>query len=95
MANSNLDEILEKFQNGDRRYEEDPIFKSAVDSLVKGLGVYAVLDHTLKELNRMHQVAAEQRAKLDAHESTLDRMGRSSKIVPERDTFCGEINVEQ
>jgi hypothetical protein len=49
MANLNLDEILALFENGERRYAEDPIFKSVADSLKMGLGVYAVLDHTLKE----------------------------------------------
>lgn len=50
MANLNLDEILALFENGERRYAEDPIFKSVADSLKMGLGVYAVLDHTLKDL---------------------------------------------
>jgi hypothetical protein len=49
MANLNLDEILALFENGERRYAEDPIFKSVANSLKMGLGVYAVLDHTLKE----------------------------------------------
>lgn len=54
MANLNLDEILSLFENGERRYAEDPIFKSVADSLKMGLGVYAVLDHTLKEVNRLN-----------------------------------------
>lgn len=49
MANLNLQDILNMFQNGERRYAEDPAFKAAVDSLKMGLGVYAVLDHVLKD----------------------------------------------
>jgi len=46
---SQLLEILEKFQNGETRYNEDPFFNAAVQSLLKGLGVYAVLDKVLRE----------------------------------------------
>jgi len=50
----NLDEILEKFENGERRYNEDPIFKVAIQPLVAGLGVYAVLDSVLKTTKLAH-----------------------------------------
>jgi len=46
---SQLIEILEKFQNGETRYNEDPFFNAAIQSLLKGLGVYAVLDKVLRE----------------------------------------------
>lgn len=49
MVNLNLQDILDMFQNGERRYAEDPAFKAAIDSLKMGLGVYAVLDHTLRD----------------------------------------------
>jgi len=42
-------EILEKFQNGETRYNGDPFFNAAIQSLLKGLGVYAVLDKVLRE----------------------------------------------
>lgn len=43
-----LMEILEKFENGETRYCQDPRFKNTVDCLRMGVGVYAVLDSTLK-----------------------------------------------
>lgn len=55
MANLNLDEILALFQNGERRYSEDPAFKAVADSLKMGLGVYGVLDHTLIEHIRVKE----------------------------------------
>jgi hypothetical protein len=51
----NLDETLEKFQNGERRYDEDPYFKATINSIVSGLGVYGILDHTLKELSILRE----------------------------------------
>lgn len=52
---TNLEIILDQFENGERRYGEDPNFKSAVDSLKMGLGVYAVLDHYIKENTRLRE----------------------------------------
>lgn len=45
---SRLRDILEKFENGIDRYEKDPGFKITIDSLVHGIGIYAVLDSVLK-----------------------------------------------
>lgn len=50
----NLNEILEKFENGERRYNEDPIFAEVIKSLYMGIGVYAVLDHVLKATKLAH-----------------------------------------
>lgn len=49
---SPLYEILEKFENGHERYWQDLNFAQVVDGLRLGLGVYAVLDGTLKKLAR-------------------------------------------
>lgn len=46
---SKIDEILENFQNGPTRYDNDEYFKQAITSLQMGLGVYAVLDCVLRE----------------------------------------------
>lgn len=46
---SQLLEILEKFQNGEARYIDDPVFCTAVNKLAGGLGPFAVLDRVLKE----------------------------------------------
>jgi hypothetical protein len=48
-----LETILALFENGERRYDEDPAFKAVCDSLKMGLGVYAVLDHQIKEVERL------------------------------------------
>lgn len=57
----NKDEILEKFQNGEQRYQDDKTFAEVVDSLAGGLGVYAVLDSAVKQLSirgRMYDIAS-------------------------------------
>ena len=54
-----LQDIKDKFQNGDHRYETDKNVKAAIDALRAGVGVYAILDTTLKaktELERQIQV---------------------------------------
>jgi len=53
MANLNLSDILVQFENGELRYDEDPVFRSIADSLKMGLGVYGVLDHMIKERNAL------------------------------------------
>lgn len=42
-------ETLEKFQNGEARYIDDPVFCTVVNKLAGGLGPFAVLDRVLKE----------------------------------------------
>jgi len=51
-------EIIEKFNNGEQRYEDDPNFKEAVDSLAAKIGVYAVLDKTLNQLRVLRAIHA-------------------------------------
>lgn len=60
-----LKDILEKFQNGENRYEADPLFKTAIDSLQAGIGVYAVLDHCLKENSKLRLKTTEQKDYID------------------------------
>lgn len=55
-AESKLTETLEQFRNGAERYDNDPIFKQAIDSLVAGVGVHAVLDSTLRRLSHQQEV---------------------------------------
>lgn len=43
-------DVVDKFVNGESRYETQEVFKTAVDALAGGLGVYAVLDSTLAQL---------------------------------------------
>jgi len=49
MEKLTLEEILERFQNGDQRYERDAYFKGAITAIHSGVGVYAILDRVLKE----------------------------------------------
>lgn len=53
---SKLAETLEQFRNGTERYDNDPIFKQAIDPLVAGVGVYAVLDSVLRRLSHQQEV---------------------------------------
>lgn len=61
-----LEDILEQFQNGERRYDEDPIFKSTVDSLKAGLGVYGVLDRVLKDYAALREASTKNLEELKA-----------------------------
>lgn len=58
---SKLSDILEQFRNGEERYDSDPIFKQAIDSLAAGVGVYAVLDSVLRRLSHQSAVNSELR----------------------------------
>jgi len=49
MIQLTLTEILEKFQNGEQRYDKDAYFKEAITAIHLGVGPYAVLDRVLKE----------------------------------------------
>lgn len=51
-------EIVDKFNNGEQRYEDDQNFKEAVDSLAAKIGVYAVLDKTLNQLRVLREIHA-------------------------------------
>lgn len=55
---SKLAETLDQFRNGAERYDNDPIFKQAIDSLVAGVGVYAVLDSVLRRLSHQSEVVS-------------------------------------
>lgn len=49
MEKLTLEEILERFQNGEQRYDTNGYFKEAVTAIHSGVGIYAVLDRVLKE----------------------------------------------
>lgn len=53
-----VSETLEKFNNGEQRYEDDQNFKEAVLSISLGVGVYAVLDKTLNQLRVLREIHA-------------------------------------
>ena len=53
-----VSETLEKFNNGEQRYEDDSNFKEAVLSISLGVGVYAVLDKTLNQLRVLREIHA-------------------------------------
>lgn len=57
-AASKLTETLDLFSFGLARYESDDTFKQAIDSLVAGVGVYAVLDSVLRRLSHQNEVVS-------------------------------------
>lgn len=64
---STLKEVLEKFNNGESRYDDDLNFKEAADSLAARIGVYAVLDknlRTLRDLRALQVKTAEENRRL-------------------------------
>ena len=73
-----LNETLEKFNNGEQRYEEDQNFKEAVDSLAAKIGVYAVLDKTLNQLRVLRGI----------HAKTIEQ---NKQLVDEADIEKGSL----
>lgn len=49
MAKETIADILERFQNGEQRYDKDGYFREAITSIHLGIGPMAVLDRVLKE----------------------------------------------
>ncbi len=91
-----LDEILENFQNGERRYEQDADFKAAVNSLKAGVGVYAVLDHMLRENNslRINLAAAQEALQISKVEygTLLDQTeGLNAELINQNESLTAEI----
>lgn len=76
MANLNLEQILDQFQNGERRYNDDEAFKAAIDSLKMGLGVYGVLDHILAESTRIKEMHRNLIFKYTALESRIEMQAK-------------------
>ena len=77
-----LKEALSLFDNGAVRYDTDAIFKTAVDSLAKGLGPHAVLDSTLKQLSTAINKLSEALTTLEQHqaESRMYRVGQRTPV---------------
>jgi hypothetical protein len=63
-ATDRLAEELEKFENGAQRYDSQASFAAALNSLSHGLGVYAVLDNTLRRVALLNQANQELAKKL-------------------------------
>lgn len=53
MATQNKQDVIEKFNNGEQRYENDQYFKETVIALSYGVGVYTVLDKCLRDHARL------------------------------------------
>jgi len=49
MEKQTVAEVLEKFQNGEQRYDTNAYFKEAINSIAAGLPAHVVLDRVLKE----------------------------------------------
>lgn len=76
----NVQDILDKFQNGDRRYTEDPVFKEVVYSLKAGIGAYAVLDGILRAYAANRSLA----------NGLLEKLKYKPQIVMSTELYPGE-----
>lgn len=76
-----ITETLEKFNNGEQRYQDDQNFKEAVDSLAAKIGVYAVLDKTLNQLRVLREIHA------NNTNSLAIEGGRSRRLAGEADNL--------
>ena len=76
-----ITETLEKFNNGEQRYEDDQNFKEAVDSLANGIGVYAVLDKTLNQLRVLREIHAKTIEQNKQLTEEADNLGASNRSI--------------
>lgn len=100
MEKLTLDEILERFQNGEQRYDTNAYFKAAVTAIYSGVGIYAVLDRVLKEhviLMHLHneqlninRVAVAECARLTDENKVL---GAGSGILTTREYYPNELET--
>jgi len=91
MVNLNLDQLLELFQNGEHRYNDDQAFKAVIDSLKMGLGVYGVLDHVLAESARVKEMHRNLIFKYTALES---RVTMQEKHIGEQEELINTMCVQ-
>jgi len=80
MEKIQLADVLEKFVNGEERYNADPVFKKVIDSLVGGIGVYAVLDAVLAAQLKARTIQAETIADLRALNGNLINAVTAAKL---------------
>jgi len=107
MEKLTLEEILERFQNGEQRYDKDAYFKEAVTAIHVGVGPYAVLDRVLKEhiilmnlhaeqLNKNRVAVAECARLTDINEKiTASHRSMEDKLFGEQsqeDSYTKEVN---
>jgi len=88
MEKLTLTEILDKFQNGEQRYDKDAYFKEAVTAIHLGVGVYAILDRVLKEhliLMNLHNEAVNKNRVAVAECARL--MSDNTTLMDECDSF--------
>jgi len=81
MEKLTLDEILERFQNGEQRYDTNAYFKEAVTAIHSGVGIYAVLDRVLKEHVILMHLHTEQLNKSQVAVGEVVRLGAYVKDV--------------
>lgn len=86
---SNLREVLERFQNGEQRYEQDKHFTDVITVLQSGVGVYAVLDRVLKERAVL----------LHLHNETLETLRASiaenQRLIDEVESYKDALNLRK
>lgn len=105
---SQLIEILEKFENGEIRYMQDPRFSFVIGCLFKGVGVYAVLDSTLKNFAKADTAMANtaEALRLALHEKAelteaLAKLEKENRVLTDGLVRCGtkitelETNLKQ
>lgn len=50
------DELLSKFENGKKRYQEDPFFRKSIDIIINGGDILSLIDDILKIRLELHQM---------------------------------------
>lgn len=96
-----MSDLTDRFENGETRYFQDLNFKQAIDCLSTGVGVYAVLDGTLKKLARaeMANEKISEACRLALHEKAelieaLAELEKQNKVFREGLIRCGAKTAE-
>jgi hypothetical protein len=85
MATQSKQDVIEKFNKGELRYENDEYFKATIIALSYGVGVYAVLDKTLRDHARALAANSIQLKMLDLERSNTLQV--QNEIVAARETI--------
>jgi len=87
MEKLTLEEILERFQNGEQRYGTNAYFKQAVTAIHLGVGIYAVLDRVLKEhlilMNLHNEAVNKNRVAVGECARLLDKVDSLEQTIKE------------
>jgi len=91
MEKLTLAEILERFQNGEQRYDTNGYFKEAITAMLSGASPYMVLDRVLREHVILMHLHSEQ---VNKNRVAVAEVGRLATQVGEDDILIQRLEDE-